>query len=79
MCQGSARSQTVHLAGIRKEESSDPRCGENEGRGRGRGVPSRGEVPGVCSDERGEEGVGQKWEDRKAPQVRRFPGEMLPG
>lgn len=32
--------------GVRSEESSNPRCGENEGGGHGRGAPSSGEVPG---------------------------------
>lgn len=47
--------------------------------GMGEAPPAPGKFPGVCSDERGEEGVGQKWEDGKAPQVRCFLDEMLPG
>ena len=41
--------------------------------------PAAGKFPGVCSDEEGEEGVGQKQEDGKAPQARHFLGETLPG
>ena len=42
-------------------------------------LPAAGKFPGVCSDEEGEEGVGQKQEDGKAPQARHFLGETLPG
>ena len=41
--------------------------------------PAARKFPGVRSDEEGEEGVGQKREDGRAPQVRRFLGEMRPG
>lgn len=78
-CRDSVSSQTAHPGASGARGPATPDVATTKVEGMGEVPPAARKFPGVRSDEEGEEGVGQKREDGRAPQVRRFLGEMRPG